>query len=120
VRCGGSSSLGSNRCDSRRDGRGGGGVTRRLIDTFGPHLPDPTTPLAPAPVTASLSDREREVVVEVARGRSNAEIAARLCLAEATVKSHIGRILAKLGLRDRVQIAVYAYECGIVTPGSAG
>jgi DNA-binding NarL/FixJ family response regulator len=93
-------------------------VTRRLIDTFSAHLPGPAVPLAPASAAATLSDREREVVVEVARGQSNAEIAARLSLAEATVKSHVGRILTKLRLRDRVQIAVYAYESGIVTPGS--
>ena len=90
-------------------------VTRRLIDTFSTHLPGPAATGGAVP----LSDREREVVVEIARGRSNAEVAARLSLAEATVKSHIGRILAKLALRDRVQIAIYAYETGIVTPGSA-
>lgn len=90
-------------------------VTRRLIDTFAPRLPDPD---AARPTPLPLSDREREVLVEVARGRSNTEIAARLGVAEPTVKSHVGRVLTKLGLRDRVQIVVYAYEHGIVTPGT--
>ncbi len=89
-------------------------VTRRLLDTFAHRLPVPGT----APAVSPLSEREREIVVEIARGRSNAEIAAALTLAEATVKSHVGRILTKLGLRDRVQVVVYAYETGLVTPGA--
>jgi len=89
-------------------------VTRRLIEDFcrGP---------APSAVAATgsgpLSDRELDVVRLVAEGLSNAEIAARLYLGETTVKSHIARILTKLDLRDRVQIAVHAYEHGIVRPG---
>jgi DNA-binding NarL/FixJ family response regulator len=89
-------------------------ITRRLIEDFcrGP------APSGTAATTAgSLSERELDVVRLVAQGRSNAEIAAGLYLSEATVKSHVARILAKLGLRDRVQIAVYAYEHGIVRPG---
>jgi DNA-binding NarL/FixJ family response regulator len=89
-------------------------ITRRLIEDFcrGP------APGAPAGNAAGgLSDRELGVVRLVAEGLSNAELAARLYLSEATVKSHIARILAKLGLRDRVQVAVYAYEHGIVRPG---
>jgi DNA-binding NarL/FixJ family response regulator len=63
-----------------------------------------------------LTDREREVMVEVASGASNAEIAGRMFLSEATVKTHIGRVLSKLGLRDRAQIVVLAYEAGLVRP----
>ena len=89
-------------------------VTRRLIEDFcnGP-APGPRSPVLPG----ALSERELGVVRLVAQGLSNAEIAAGLYLSEATVKSHIARILAKLGLRDRVQVAVYAYEHGIVRPG---
>jgi len=92
-------------------------VTRRLIDAFAGHLPDPATGRGGAAAAmAPLTDREREVLVEVARGRSNAEIAGELSVSEATVKTHIGRILGKLGLRDRVQVVVFAYEHGIVRP----
>jgi DNA-binding NarL/FixJ family response regulator len=93
-------------------------VTRRLLDAFAPHLPDPATGRSPVDERLHvLTDREREVLVEVARGRSNADIAGALAVAEATVKTHVGRILAKLGLRDRVQIVVFAYETGVVRPG---
>jgi DNA-binding NarL/FixJ family response regulator len=90
-------------------------ITRRLIEDFC-RGPAPGEPAADG-ATGRLSERELEVVRLVAEGLSNAEIAARLYLSEATVKSHIARTLAKLGLRDRVQIAVFAYENGIVRPG---
>jgi DNA-binding NarL/FixJ family response regulator len=89
-------------------------VTRRLLDRFaGRFVPSPDTPLTPA----DLTDREREVLLLVAQGLSNAEISARLQIAEATVKTHVGRMLAKLRLRDRVQAVVFAYESGLVRPG---
>ena len=77
----------------------------------------PTGGAAPRERFAELTGRELEVLVLVARGRSNAEIAGELFLSEATVKTHVTRILAKLGLRDRVQIVVLAYESGLVQPG---
>ncbi len=86
-------------------------TTRRLIDRFVPLLPAPE---GPPPEIADLTEREREVLGQVAAGLSNAEIATRLCVSEATVKTHVGRILSKLGLRDRVQAVVLAYESGLV------
>ena len=92
-------------------------ITRRLIEDFAARS-DPIEP--PAAVLAELTPREREVLVLVAHGLSNAEIAARLVVTEATVKSHVGGVLLKLGLRDRVQAVVFAYEHGIVVAGEAG
>jgi DNA-binding NarL/FixJ family response regulator len=88
-------------------------VTRRLIEELSQV---PARP-APPPGLATLTDREREVLGLVARGLSNGEIAAELILGETTVKTHVGRILTKLGLRDRVQAVVLAYESGLITPG---
>ena len=87
-------------------------TTRRLLDQFAASLPDPQVP-APETRIDGLTDREREVLVLVGKGRSNAEIAAELVVAEATVKTHIGRLLAKTGSRDRVQLVVLAYETGL-------
>lgn len=94
-------------------------TTRRLLDRFTPMLPS----TAKEPTSAELgrlTDREREVMLLVAQGLSNGEIAARLVLSEATVKTHVGRILTKLGLRDRVQVVVMAYESGLVRAGGGG
>lgn len=91
-------------------------ITRRLVERFAA----PRTPSAPPAVSGeveTLTAREREVLVLIARGLSNAELAEQLILSEATVKTHVARILAKLGLRDRVQAVVLAYERGLVTPG---
>jgi DNA-binding NarL/FixJ family response regulator len=90
-------------------------VTRRLIEAFARRPPE-TSP-SPSQL-ASLTARERDVLLLLARGRSNAEIAAVLFVSEATVKTHVGNLLAKLGLRDRVQAVILAYETGIVVPGA--
>jgi DNA-binding NarL/FixJ family response regulator len=95
-------------------------ITRRLLDAFAHQLPDdaekPPCATADDPRLQQLTAREREVLLEVAAGRTNAEIAGRLVLSEATVKTHVGRILAKLDLRDRVQAVILAYQLGLVRP----
>jgi DNA-binding NarL/FixJ family response regulator len=89
-------------------------VTRRLIEAFARR----PASAAPAPSRlASLTPRERDILLQVARGRSNIEIARELVVTEATVKTHVGHLLAKLGLRDRVQAVILAYETGAITPG---
>ncbi|ADD42237.1 response regulator [Stackebrandtia nassauensis] len=89
-------------------------VTRRLIAEFARTRPKAT---ATSATLASLTDRETEILTLIARGLSNREIAGRLVVAEQTVKTHVGRIFAKLGLRDRAQAVVCAYETGLVTAG---
>jgi DNA-binding NarL/FixJ family response regulator len=99
-------------------------VTRRLLEEYSDKLPDlsanggagSSSPGDSHPALAQLTDREREVLLAVADGLSNAEIAERLYVSEATVKSHVGRLLAKLGLRDRVQAVVFAFQSGLVRP----
>jgi DNA-binding NarL/FixJ family response regulator len=90
-------------------------VTRRLIEAFA-RRPAQTTP-SPSRL-AAVTARERDVLLLLARGHSNAEIATALFVSEATIKTHVGNLLAKLGLRDRVQAVILAYETGIVVPGT--
>jgi DNA-binding NarL/FixJ family response regulator len=90
-------------------------VTRRLIARFAATAPDP----ARRHDLERLSERERQVLLEVAHGRSNGQIARRLFIEEATVKSHVSSILLKLGLHSRVQAVILAYETGLVSPGAA-
>ncbi|MEU8257320.1 response regulator transcription factor [Micromonospora inaquosa] len=89
-------------------------ILRRLLDRFAELLPDPA--VTPSAALDALTDREREVLVQVARGLSNAEIAAVLSVSETTIKTHVGHVLTKLRLRDRVQAVVLAYESGLVRP----
>ena len=89
-------------------------ITRRLLDAYAHRLPDGHAPATRSARLDPLTEREREVLLAVARGLSNAEIASRLVVSEATVKTHVGRILTKLDLRDRVQAVIFAYETGLV------
>lgn len=91
-------------------------ITRRLIEAFVGSRP---APAEPSPGMAELTEREREVLLLLARGRSNREIAAELGLGEATVKTHVAGVLSKLGVRDRVQAVIAAYEAGLVVPRRA-
>ena len=90
-------------------------VTRSVIEEFAQQRPVPQPP----PALAALTGREREVLELLARGRSNPEICARLAISEATAKTHVAHVLQKLGLRDRIQAVIYAYESGLVQPGTS-
>jgi DNA-binding NarL/FixJ family response regulator len=91
-------------------------ITRRLLDRFAEQAPE--DPAKPPPQLESLTERELEVLKLVAKGWSNAELAEKLFLSETTVKTHVSSVLRKLGLRDRVQAVVLAYEAGLVRPGT--
>ncbi|MEU9172057.1 response regulator transcription factor [Streptomyces sp. NPDC048420] len=92
-------------------------VTRRLITEFSKLSESPRLMTSSHGAYGDLTDRETEVLVLIAQGLSNSEIAERLVVAESTIKTHVSRVLVKLGLRDRTQAAVFAYEARLVTPG---
>ncbi|WP_432181624.1 response regulator [Streptomyces sp. NBC_00063] len=93
-------------------------LTRRLLDEFTQHLPPEAKDPAEDPRLSSLTDREREIFIAIGKGWTNGDIAARLVLSESTVKTHIGRVLAKIGARDRVQAVIYAYDIGLARPNA--
>jgi DNA-binding NarL/FixJ family response regulator len=97
-------------------------LTRRLLDAFAHHLG--STPHDRQPDTDprldTLTDREREILVAIGHGRTNGEIAGRLVLSESTVKTHVGRVLAKIGARDRIQAVIFAYDLGLTRPHAPG
>ena len=96
-------------------------LTRRLLDAFAQHLdPGSGGPLATDPRLETLTDREREILVAIGRGWTNGEIAERLVLSESTVKTHVGRVLAKIGARDRIQAVIFAYDLGLTRPHGSG
>lgn len=94
-------------------------ITRRLLEEFATGLVPAGSPVPEPDGLSDLTVREREVFDHMAAGRSNAEIAAALVLSEATVKTHVGRVLVKLGLRDRVQAVILAYESGLIAPANS-
>ena len=93
-------------------------LTRRLLDAFAQHLGGPRP--ADDPRLDTLTDREREILVAIGRGWTNGEIADRLVLSESTVKTHVGRVLAKVGARDRIQAVIFAYDLGLTRPQAPG
>jgi DNA-binding NarL/FixJ family response regulator len=90
-------------------------LTRRLLDAYAHHLPAASTGRTD-PRWEALTDREREILVAIGQGRTNGEIAERLVLSESTVKTHVGRVLAKIGARDRIQAVIIAYDLGLTRP----
>ncbi|MFI9361413.1 response regulator [Kitasatospora sp. NPDC053057] len=93
-------------------------ITRRLLDAYAHHLPVRPPGAAPVddPRLEALTEREREILVAIAQGWTNSEIAQRLVLAESTVKTHVSRVLGKIGARDRVQAVIFAYDRGLTRP----
>ncbi|MFF4312799.1 response regulator [Streptomyces sp. NPDC001507] len=93
-------------------------LTRRILDEYARHVPAGRGDPGEDPRLASLTEREREILVAIGKGWTNGEIAARFVVAESTVKTHVGRVLAKIGARDRVQAVIFAYDQGIARPGA--
>jgi len=91
-------------------------LTRRLLDQFAQYVPAQRGDAPEDPALASLTDREREILVAVGKGWTNGEIATRFVLSESTVKTHVGRVLAKIGARDRIQAVIFAYDHGLARP----
>jgi DNA-binding NarL/FixJ family response regulator len=97
-------------------------LTRRLLDTYAHHLPGSPQGQERSmdPRWRALTDREREILVAIGQGWTNGEIAERLVLSESTVKTHVGRVLAKIGARDRIQAVIFAYDLGLTHPNTPG
>jgi DNA-binding NarL/FixJ family response regulator len=93
-------------------------LTRRLLDEFARYVPAHRADAAEDSGFGSLTDREREILVAVGKGWTNSEIATRFVLAESTVKTHVGRVLAKIGARDRIQAVIFAYDHGLARPNT--
>ncbi|MGW1030082.1 response regulator [Streptomyces sp. NPDC002577] len=93
-------------------------LTRRLLDEFARYGPTPSGDFADDPRLNSLTDREREILVAIGRGWTNGEIATHFVLSESTVKTHVGRVLAKIGARDRIQAVIFAYDQGLARPNT--
>ncbi|OIK27359.1 response regulator [Streptomyces malaysiense] len=92
-------------------------LTRRILDEYARHVPVRRGDAGEDPRLASLTEREREILVAIGKGWTNGEIAARFVVSESTVKTHVGRVLAKIGARDRVQAVIFAYDQGLARPG---
>jgi len=95
-------------------------LTRRLLDAYAHHLPASGDEGRADPRWQALTEREREILVAIGQGRTNGEIAEALVLSESTVKTHVGRVLAKIGARDRIQAVIIAYDLGLAQPGGRG
>lgn len=93
-------------------------LTRRILDEYARHVPPRRADPGEDPRVASLTEREREILVAIGKGWTNGEIAARFVVTESTVKKHVGRVLAKIGARDRIQALIFAYERGLSRPGA--
>nr|BAC78370.1 putative two-component system response regulator [Streptomyces sp. WA46] len=91
-------------------------LTRRLLDEFAQYVPSHRTEPSEDPRLTALTDREREILVAIGKGWTNGEIAARFVLSESTVKTHVGRVLTKIGARDRIQAVIFAYDHGLARP----